>query len=149
MNLIGPKDRIQHVRVLGPVRPESQVEIARTEEFKLGIDAPIRLSGDLRGTPGIVLEGPAGQIKLDHGVICAMRHIHMSPTDAMEFALRDHDVVRIRTSGERSLVFGDVVVRVHPDFRLDMHIDTDEANAAEVGPVAVGYVDSVQARASG
>jgi acetate kinase len=149
VNLIGPKGRIERVRVLGPVRPESQVEIARTEEFKLGIDAPIRLSGDLRGTPGIVLEGPAGQIKLDHGVICAMRHIHMSPTDAMEFALRDHDVVRIRTSGERSLVFGDVVVRVHPDFRLDMHIDTDEANAAEVGAVAVGYVDSVQARASG
>jgi acetate kinase len=149
VNLIGPKGRIERVRVLGPVRPESQVEIARTEEFKLGIDAPIRLSGDLGGTPGIVLEGPTGQVKLDHGVICAMRHIHMSPTDAMEFALRDHDVVRIRTSGERSLVFGDVVVRVHPDFRLDMHIDTDEANAAEVGVGAVGYVDSIQARASG
>jgi acetate kinase len=149
VNLIGPKGRIDRVRVLGPVRPESQVEIARTEEFKLGIDAPIRLSGDLQGTPGIVLEGPAGQVKIDHGVICAMRHIHMSPTDAMEFALRDRDVVRIRTSGDRSLVFGDVVVRVHPDFRLDMHIDTDEANAAEVGVGALGYVDSIQARATG
>ncbi|OGV64216.1 MAG: hypothetical protein A3K19_31435 [Lentisphaerae bacterium RIFOXYB12_FULL_65_16] len=149
VNLIGPRDRIDRVRVLGPVRPESQVEISRTEEYKLGIDAPIRLSGDLAGTPGIVLEGPAGQIRLDHGVICAQRHIHMSPAEAMEFAVRDRDVVRIRVDGDRELIFGDVVVRVRPDFRLDMHIDTDEANAAEIGKGAVGYLDSIQQRASG
>ncbi|MCX5655012.1 MAG: acetate/propionate family kinase [Planctomycetota bacterium] len=148
VNLIGPKGRIDNVRVLGPVRPESQVEIARTEEFKLGIDAPIRHSGDLDGTPGIQLEGPNGCVRLDHGVICAMRHIHMSPEDAMAFAVRDRDVVRIRVPGERSLIFGDVVVRVHPDFRLDMHIDTDEANAAELGAKAVGYLDSIQHRAA-
>jgi acetate kinase len=148
VNLIGPKGRIDNVRVLGPVRPESQVEIARTEEFKLGIDAPIRHSGDLDGTPGIQLEGPNGCVRLDHGVICAMRHIHMSPEDAMAFAVRDRDVVRIRVPGERSLIFGDVVVRVHPDFRLDMHIDTDEANAAQLGAKAVGYLDSIQHRAA-
>jgi acetate kinase len=148
VNLIGPKGRIDNVRVLGPVRPESQVEIARTEEFKLGLDAPIRYSGDLEGTPGINLEGPAGCVRLARGVICAMRHIHMSPEDAMEFAVRDRDVVRIRVPGDRSLIFGDVVVRVHPNFRLDMHIDTDEANAAELGLGAAGYLDSIQQRAA-
>jgi acetate kinase len=148
VNLIGPKGRIDNVRVLGPVRPESQVEIARTEEYKLGIDAPIRHSGDLDGTPGIQVEGPNSCVRLERGVICAMRHIHMSPEDAMAFAVRDRDVVRIRVPGERSLIFGDVVVRVHPDFRLDMHIDTDEANAAELGAKAVGYLDSIQHRAA-
>ena len=148
VNLMGPKGRIDRVRVLGPVRPEGQVEIARTEEFKLGVDAPVRMSGDLQGTPGITLEGPAGQVRLERGVICARRHIHMSPADAMAFALRDRDVVRIRVAGERSLIFGDVVVRVHPDFRLDMHIDTDEGNAAELGKDAHGTLDSIQERAS-
>lgn len=147
VNLIGPKGRIDHVRVLGPVRPETQVEIARTEEYKLGIDAPIRMSGDLDGTPGITLEGPAGRVELDHGVICARRHIHMSPQDAMEFAVRDHDVVSIRVVGERSLVFGDVMVRVHPNYRLDMHLDTDEANAAELSSGAEGQLDSIQQKA--
>jgi acetate kinase len=148
VDLLGPKGRIDRVRVLGPVRPESQVEIARTEEYKLGVDAPVRMSGDLAGSPGITLEGPAGQVRLDRGVICARRHIHMSPADAMEFALRDRDVVRVRVSGERSLIFGDVVVRVHKDYRLDMHLDTDEANAAELGKGASGFLESVQERAS-
>ena len=148
VDLIGPKGRIERVRVLGPVRPESQVEISRTEEFKLGIDAPVRMSGDLKGTPGITLEGPQGKVVLDQGVICAMRHIHMAPQDAMEFAVRDHDVVRIRVRGERSLTFGDVVVRVDPTFRLDMHVDTDEANAAELGHGAFGYLDSIEQRVS-
>jgi len=149
VSLIGPKGRIDRVRVLGPVRPETQIEISRTEEFRLGIDAPVRLSGDLAGTPGITLEGPAGQVRVDRGVICAMRHIHMAPQDALELAVRDHDVVRVRVSGERSLVFGDVAVRVSPDFRLDMHIDTDEANAAELSCDGKGYLDSIQGRARG
>ncbi|NQU76785.1 MAG: acetate/propionate family kinase, partial [Planctomycetes bacterium] len=148
LSLLGPKGRIDRVRVLGPVRPESQVEISRTEEFKLGIDAPIRMSGDLDGTPSITLEGPGGKVTLDHGVICAQRHIHMSPQDAMGFALRNGDVVRVRTAGTRSLIFGDVTVRVSPEYRLDMHIDTDEANAAELVTDAVGYLDSIQERAS-
>jgi acetate kinase len=147
LSLLGPKGRIDRVRVLGPTRDRSQVEISRTEEFKLGIDAPIRLSGDLDGTPGIVLEGPAGRVTLAEGVICAMRHIHMSPEDAMAYAVRDRDVVRVRVPGERELVFGDVVVRVSPEYRLDMHLDTDEANAAELAGDAVGYLDSIQQRA--
>ena len=146
VSVIGPKGRIDRVRVLGPVRPESQVEIARTEEFKLGVDAPVRMSGDLEGTPAITLEGANGQVHLDRGVICAMRHVHMSPSDALSFAVRDRDVVRVRVAGERSLIFGDVVVRVRPDFRLDMHIDTDEANAAQLSSEAEGYLDSIQER---
>jgi len=147
VGLVGPRGRIDRVRVIGPTRAESQVEIARTEEFKLGIDAPIRISGDLRGTPGITLEGTAGQVTLKQGLICAMRHVHMTPRDAMEFAVRDRDLVRIRAGGQRSLTFGDVVVRVDTAYRLDMHIDTDEANAGELSADAVGYLDSVQQRA--
>ena len=148
VSLLGPKGRVDRVRVLGPVRRETQIEISRTEEFRLGIDAPIRMSGDLEGTPGVTLEGPGGRVTLECGVICAMRHIHMSPQEAMEFAVRDRDVVRVRTAGRRSLTFGDVVVRVSPDFRLDMHIDTDEANAAELGTGGTGYLDSIQERAA-
>jgi len=148
VKLVGPKGSIDRVRVLGPVRPESQVEIARTEEFKLGIDAPVRSSGDLAGTPGITLEGPKGTVPLQRGVICARRHIHMSPQDAMEFAVRDRDAVQVRVTGQRSLTFGGVVVRVSPDYRLDMHIDTDEANAAELASGAKGYLDAIQERVS-
>jgi len=146
VTLVGPKGRIERVRVLGPCRPESQVEISRTEEFKLGIDAPIRSSGDLDGTPGLRLEGPAGSVTLPRGVINALRHIHMAPEDALGFALRDRDVVRVRVEGPRSLVFGDVLVRVHPDFRLELHLDTDEANAAEISPGAVCHLESIQER---
>ena len=147
VNLVGPKGRIERVRVLGPYRSESQVEISRTEEFKLGIDAPVRGSGDLDGTPGLRLEGPAGEVTLERGVITALRHIHMSPEDALAFALRDKDVVRVRVEGPRSLVYGDVLVRVHPDFRLEMHLDTDEANAAEISKGAVCHLETIQERA--
>jgi acetate kinase len=146
VNLVGPKARIERVRVLGPYRKESQVEISRTEEFRLGVDAPIRASGDLAGSPGLRLEGAAGSVQLDHGVINALRHIHMAPEDALAFALRDKDTVRVRVEGPRSLIFGDVLVRVHPEFRLEMHIDTDEANAAEIGANAICYLDSIQER---
>lgn len=148
VGLIGPEGRIDEVRVLGPVRPASQVEISRTEEFKLGMDVPVRMSGDLEGTPGIALEGSAGTVHLDQGVICAMRHIHMTPQDAMEYAVRHCDIVRVRVPGGRSLIYGDVAVRVDPQFHLDMHIDTDEANAAQLTQGAAGCVDSIQERAS-
>ena len=147
VSLIGPKGRIDRVRVLGPERPRTQVEVSRTEEFELGFDAPLRLSGDLDGTPGLTLEGPAGSVELDSGVICALRHVHMSPAEAAEFGVGNRDVIRVRIDGERELIFGDVVVRVSPDYRLDMHIDTDEANAAELSPGAAGHFDSIQDRA--
>jgi len=131
VNLVGPRGRIDGVRVLGPPRRADQVEISRTDEFLLGIDAPVRESGDLRGTPGIRLEGPAGAVTLKQGVICALRHIHMSPADADAFGVADRDTVDVRVDSDgRSLVFGDVLVRVSPDFVLEMHVDTDEGNAA-------------------
>jgi acetate kinase len=144
--LIGPKGRIEGVRILGPARKESQVEIARTEQFKLGIDAPLRHSGDIEGTPGVRIEGATGVIDLNQGVICAKRHIHMSPEEALGLGLRDKDVVMVKVRGARELIFGDVLVRVHPDFRMDMHLDTDEANAAQISAGTVGYIESIQHR---
>lgn len=144
VNLIGPRGRVDRVRVIGPARNLTQVEIAMTEQFKLGILPPIRESGDVEQSPGILLEGPAGTVSLDKGVICALRHIHLSPEDALQFGLRDRHRVRVRVEGDRELIFGDVRVRVHPDFRLAMHIDTDEANAANIGAGAVGYIDGIQ-----
>ena len=133
--------------MLGPARAQTQVEISRTEEFKLGVDAPIRESGDLDGSPGILLEGPAGSVQIPEGVICAMRHIHMSPDDAASYGVRDRDMVMVRIEGERELIFGDVMVRVKPDYRLEMHLDTDEANAAELPPVSQGYLVRIESRA--
>ncbi len=147
VNLIGPKGRVDRVRILGPERSASQVEISRTEEFKLGIDAPIRASGDVKNSPGVILEGPTATIRLEEGVICAYRHIHMSPEDALAFGIRDKDVVRANVEGERSLIFGDVLVRVYPGWNLEMHIDTDEANAAEVSPGMNATIESIQKRA--
>ncbi len=146
VDLVGPKGKIANVRVLGPTRKETQVEIAMTEQFKLGVQTPIRESGDLANTPGITLQGPAGQAIIPRGVICAQRHIHMSPEDAMRFRLRDKYVVRVRVEGDRELIFGDVVVRVNPNYRLAMHIDTDEGNAANIRTGMLGYIEEIQSR---
>lgn len=133
VTLIGPKSSIAGVRVLGPPRDRTQVEISRTDEFALGVDAPIRGSGDIDNTPGITLEGPAGRVELTEGVICALRHIHMHPDDADHFGVVDHDIVEVAVEGTgRDLIFGDVLIRVSPNYRLEMHIDTDEGNAAEL-----------------
>jgi acetate kinase len=146
VHLVGPKGRIANVRVLGPTRKETQVEIAMTEQFKVGIQPPIRQSGDLVNTPGITLEGPYGTSTLERGVVCAQRHIHMTPEDALRFRVRDNYVVRVRIEGERELIFGDVVVRVNPAFRLAMHIDTDEGNAGNIRTGMIGYIDEIQQR---
>ena len=146
VHLVGPKGRIAKVRVLGPTRKETQVEIAMTEQFKLGVQPPIRQSGDLTGTPGVTLEGPYGSTVIERGVICAQRHIHMTPEDAMRFHVRDNYVVRVRIEGERQLIFGDVVVRVNPGFRLAMHIDTDEGNAGNIQTGMLGYIEEIQNR---
>ncbi|MEK7950478.1 acetate/propionate family kinase [Luteolibacter soli] len=142
--IVGPKGRIDRVRVLGPVRKATQVEIAMTEQFKLGIHPPIRESGDIKGSPGCTLEGPVGSVTLERGVICAMRHIHMTPADALRYGLRDKATVRIRVAGDREVIFGDVRIRVDPNFALAMHIDTDEANAANLGNGAQGFIDGIQ-----
>jgi acetate kinase len=146
VDLVGPKGRIDNVRVLGPTRKETQVEIAMTEQFKLGVQAPIRESGDLAGSPGITLEGPQGSVRIERGVICAQRHIHMTPEDAMRFRVRDQYIVRVRVEGDRELIFGDVVVRVSPGYRLAMHLDTDEGNAASIGTGMLGYIEEIQTR---
>ncbi len=146
VHLVGPKGRIANVRVLGPTRKETQVEIAMTEQFKLGVQPPIRQSGDLTGTPGLTLEGPHGSTQIERGVICAQRHIHMSPDDALRFRVRDNTVVRVRIAGERELIFGDVVVRVNPAFRLAMHIDTDEGNAGNIRTGMLGYIEGIESR---
>ena len=144
VSIVGPKGRIERVRVLGPVRPETQVEIAMTEQFKLGIHPPVRESGDLKDTPGATLEGPAGSVNLTRGVICALRHVHMTPEDALRYGVRDKSTIRIRVPGDRELIFGDVLVRVNPNYRLAMHVDTDEANAASLKTGMHGYIDGVQ-----
>jgi acetate kinase len=128
------------------MRKHTQVEIAMTEQFRLGIYPPIRESGDIVNTPGITIENNERSITIDKGVICALRHIHMAPEDALKFGLRDKYKVRIRVEGDRNLIFGDVLIRVHPDYKLSMHIDTDEANAANIKSGTVGFVDGVQGR---
>jgi acetate kinase len=147
LTIVGPKGRIERVRVLGPTRKYSQVEIAMTEQFKLGIHPPIRESGDIADTPGCTLEGTAGRVHLERGVICAFRHIHMAPGDALGYGVRDKSIVRVRITGERELIFGDVLVRVDPSFALAMHIDTDEANAANVQTGAKGFIEGIQSEA--
>jgi len=144
LTIVGPKGRIERVRVLGPARKYTQVEIAMTEQFKLGLQPPIRESGDIEGSPGCRLEGPAGSVTLEKGVICALRHIHMTPADALRYGVKDKSDVRVRVPGDRELLFGDVRIRVDPNFALAMHIDTDEANAANVQTGAKGYIDGIQ-----
>jgi acetate kinase len=146
VKLTGPKGVIDRVRVLGPARSTTQVEISRTEGYRLGINAPIRMSGDLDGTPGLQIEGPAGTIDIKHGVIYAQRHIHMSVDDADRFGLRDGDVLSIRAGGEREVIFGDTVVRVSPKFALEFHLDTDEANAAQLNSGDAVFIDTIQRR---
>jgi acetate kinase len=146
VRLIGPRGSIDRVRVLGPARSESQVEIARTEGYRLGIHAPVRMSGDLDGAPGLILEGTHGQAELKNGVIFAQRHIHMTPTDARRLGLQNGDVVRVRVEGDRELIFGDVAVRVSPKFKLEFHLDTDEANAAQLNTGDIAYLDGIQKR---
>lgn len=144
LTIVGPKGRIERVRVLGPARQYTQIEIALTEQFKLGVHPPIRESGDIADTPGCTLESPTGSVTVSRGVICALRHIHMTPEDALRYGVRDKSVVRVRLAGDRELVFGDVLVRVDPNFALAMHIDTDEANASNVKTGAQGYIAGIQ-----
>lgn len=139
LTLVGPKAQIEGVRILGPLRPACQVEISRTDEFKLGVDAPVRRSGHVTHSAPITLVGPKGTLKLEEGLICAWRHIHMTSADATAYGVSDGDEVQVAiTGGERDLIFGDVLVRVKDSYALEMHIDTDEANAAELGRGAHG-----------
>ena len=128
----GPKGEFKNVRILGPVRKKSQVEISLSDSFKLGVKAPIKESGKLEGTPGIELIGPCGSVKLEVGTIIALRYIHMRPEDADFMHVRDGEFVDVEFFGERKAIMGNVLVRVSDKYQLEMHLDTDEANAVGI-----------------
>jgi len=144
VDLVGPKGEVRRVAIINPLRKETQVEVARTDAIALGVDPPLRESGKLDGTPGLILRGPAGTVTLDHGVIMAQRHVHMHPSDATRFGVADKSVIRVRIAGDREAVFGDVLVRVSEMYALDMHVDTDEANAAALSNDSVAEFDGLQ-----
>lgn len=129
VTIIGPKGEFQNVAVLGPERKEAQIEISLTDGKTLGISPPVHLSGNTASTPGVTLAGVRGQAKVEQGVMAAQRHIHLSPEEARRFGVADKQVVRLQALTDRPVIFEDVVVRVHPDFRGAVHLDYDEANA--------------------
>jgi acetate kinase len=147
VDLIGPRGEIAGVAIIAPLRGETQVEIARTDARRLGVDPPLRESGKLDGTPGLRLRGPHAEIAIPRGVILAHRHVHMHPDEAAQFGVGDRDVIQIRVDGDREMTMGDVLVRVHPSFRLDLHLDTDEANGAGLDNDSVVAFAGVQERA--
>lgn len=141
VQVIGPKNSFPAVSILGPTRPADQVELSASDARSIGVAAPVRESGDIAGSGACKLVGPKGEVELKEGVIVAKRHIHMTPEDGANYGVKDKQVVSVKIdSPERSLVFGDVVVRVSPKFKLAMHIDTDESNAVMAGRDATGVI---------
>ena len=141
VQVIGPKNSFPAVSILGPTRPADQVELSASDARSIGVAAPVRESGDIAGSGACKLVGPKGEVELKEGVIVAKRHIHITPEDAENYGVKDKQVVSVKIdSPERSLVFGDVVVRVSPKFKLAMHIDTDESNAVMAGRDATGVI---------
>lgn len=134
VDVVGPKGTLKGLRVLGPVRKETQVELAATDARKIGITAPVSESGVLDGTAPCKLVGPKGEIELDRGVMIAWRHVHLSADQAKELGLKDHDIISVRFGGERGLTFDNVLVRAGDGNEKEMHLDTDEANAAGIAP---------------
>lgn len=134
VTISGPKGAFEKVRILGPAREASQVEISKSDAFLLGLRPPVRESGFIDGTPGLTVIGPAGEVELARGAIIAARHIHLHTRDAVEWGIADGQLLRVRVEGERALVFDNVIARVSEHFALDMHIDTDEGNAAGLTP---------------
>ena len=141
VDVVGPKKTLSGVSILGPVRPETQVELSLTDARSIGVTAPVRESGDIAGSGACKLVGPCGEVELTVGVIAAKRHIHMTTADAAAMGLSDKQVVSVKIPSDgRELTFGDVVVRVSDKYALAMHIDTDESNAAGVAPGTMGEI---------
>lgn len=141
ITVVGPKKELAGVSILGPTRPETQVELSLTDARSIGIKAPVRESGDIKGSGACILRGPCGEVELAEGVIVAKRHIHMTPEDAALLGVKDTQIVKVALENEgRSTIYGDVVVRVSPKYALAMHIDTDEANAAGVPGSCMGTI---------
>ncbi len=130
VDIVGPKGTLKAVRILGPVRKETQVELAMTDARAIGVSAPVKESGKLEGTPGLKLMGPAGEIEIDYGAIVALRHIHLSTEQAKEAGVKDKQMVSLRFGGERGLVFDNVLIRSGEGHDSEIHLDTDEGNAA-------------------
>ncbi len=141
VDIVGPKRTLTGVSILGPERPQTQVEISLTDARSIGISCPVRESGDLDGSAGCTIVGPCGSVEIKEGVIAAKRHIHMDPESAQRFGVKDTQIVSVKIESEgRSLIFGDTVVRVSPKYALAMHIDTDESNAAGVAGEMFGTI---------
>ncbi len=132
VDIVGSKGTLKGVRVLGPTRKATQVEISISDGFKLGVVPPVKNSGDIEGTPGAKIVGPKGEVELDKGVIVAARHIHMHTDEAKEFGVKNGDIVKVKINGQRGLVFDNVLVRTGDTHKLEMHIDVEEGNAAGV-----------------
>ena len=135
VTLVGPKRKLENLRVVGPVRQATQAELAYTDTFSLGIDAPLRISGDVAGSAGAKLIGPAGKVDLKEGVIVAKRHLHINQKEADKLGFKNDDVVKVAVGGERGLIFDNIVVRIKPNFHISVHLDTDEANASGCGKI--------------
>ena len=140
VDVIGPKGSFKNVAVLGPERKHVQVEVSFSDAFALGINPPIRQSGDTKGSASVTLVGPAGEITIDEGAIVALRHVHMTPEDAERLGLVDNQIVSVEALTDRKLVFEDTVIRVSPKFRTRMHVDVDEAGAAHIAGFALGKI---------
>jgi putative phosphotransacetylase len=132
VDIVGPKGTLKGVRVLGPVRKETQIEVSIADSYVLGIRPPVRDSGDLNNTPGATIIGPEGQVELEYGVIVAARHIHMHPDDAKDYGVKDFQRVKVRKGGFRATVFENVLIRVSESYALEMHLDVEEGNAAAI-----------------
>lgn len=132
VTICGPKGAIEKLRILGPVRPKTQVEVLQGDSFKLGVSAPSRLSGDLGGTPGVTVIGPKGSVQLKEGLMVAQRHIHMTSEDAVRFGVTDGQIVGIKVDGPRGGIYHNVAIRATKTSQLECHLDTEEANAMNV-----------------
>ena len=147
--IAGPKGCIENVRVLGPVRKQTQVEVSRSDTFRLGIEAPVRESGKLEGSGSITVIGPKGSLQLNEGLIVAQRHIHMTPDDAEKYGVTDSQSVQVKVEGPRGVIFDNVVVRVSNQFALEYHIDIDEANCAGIKQGDKAYLMNFRTPADG
>jgi putative phosphotransacetylase len=148
VTLIGPKGKIQKVRILGPARGKTQVEVSLFDGFSLGVKPPIRNSGDTEGSASVTIQGPRGQVTIDEGLICAARHIHMQPSDGDAFGVSDGDYVQVKVDGPRGVIFSNVLIRVSPNYKLEMHIDIDEANAANLKNGQLGEIVAIERQIS-
>ncbi len=140
VDIVGPKSTLKGVRILGPVRPETQIEISMYDARTMGVEAMVRPSGNIKGTPGCTIIGPKGKVEIKEGVIVAARHLHLHTSDSEKFGLKDRDIIKVRIGDERAIILENVMVRVHPTFALDMHIDIEEGNAAGLQNSVMGEI---------